>query len=80
MSDDPIKKCPECGKQVRRLVSGGAGVIFKGSGFYVTDKDKAAVPKKDAASKADSASKTDVAPKADAAPKTDGGSKEAPAA
>jgi putative FmdB family regulatory protein len=39
MSDDPIKKCPECGKSARRLVSGGMGVIFKGSGFYVTDKD-----------------------------------------
>jgi putative FmdB family regulatory protein len=38
MSDEPVKKCPECGKQVRRLVSGGLGVIFKGSGFYVTDK------------------------------------------
>ncbi|MDR2576316.1 MAG: zinc ribbon domain-containing protein [Treponema sp.] len=38
MSDEPVKKCPECGKEVRRLVSGGVGVIFKGSGFYVTDK------------------------------------------
>jgi len=38
MSDEPIKKCPECGKEVRRLVSGGVGIIFKGSGFYVTDK------------------------------------------
>ena len=38
MSDEPIKKCPKCGKEVRRLILGGAGVIFKGSGFYVTDK------------------------------------------
>ncbi|MCL2043369.1 MAG: zinc ribbon domain-containing protein [Treponema sp.] len=38
MSDDPLKKCPQCGKKIRRLISGGAGVIFKGSGFYVTDK------------------------------------------
>ena len=37
MSDDPIKRCPECGKKVRRLIGGGLGVIFKGSGFYVTD-------------------------------------------
>jgi len=51
MSDEPIKKCPECGKQVRRLVSGGAGVIFKGSGFYVTEsKSKEETkPKKEAA-------------------------------
>jgi len=37
MLDEPIKKCPECGKSVRRLVSVGGGVIFKGSGFYQTD-------------------------------------------
>ncbi|MCL2411919.1 MAG: hypothetical protein FWC97_09795, partial [Treponema sp.] len=42
MSDLPIKDCPECGKEVRRLIFGGAGVIFKGSGFYVTDKAKSA--------------------------------------
>jgi len=38
MSDDPLKKCPECGKSgLRRLIGGGLGVIFKGSGFYSTD-------------------------------------------
>src|SRR5215207_1243022 len=48
MTAAPIKKCPKCGKnKVRRLVSAGAGIIFKGSGFYITDyrdaayKDKA---------------------------------------
>ena len=40
MSDPPLKDCPECGKDIRRLIFGGAGVIFKGSGFYVTDKSK----------------------------------------
>jgi putative FmdB family regulatory protein len=40
MSDEPLKICPRCGKEVRRLIFGGAGVIFKGSGFYVTDKNK----------------------------------------
>ena len=34
---DPVRKCPECGKRaVERLISGGAGLIFKGSGFYQT--------------------------------------------
>ena len=34
----PIRKCPECGKsRVRRLLGTGAGIIFKGSGFYQTD-------------------------------------------
>lgn len=35
---EPIKKCPACGKnKVQRLISSGAGFIFKGSGFYITD-------------------------------------------
>ena len=34
----PIRKCPECGKlRVQRLIGAGAGIIFKGSGFYQTD-------------------------------------------
>ena len=40
MSDPPLKDCPECGKEIRRLIFGGTGVIFKGSGFYITDKNK----------------------------------------
>ena len=37
MTDEPLDTCPECGKKVRRLIHGGMGVIFKGSGFYSTD-------------------------------------------
>ena len=37
ISAPPLRKCPKCGGRVRRLVSGGAGIIFKGSGFYATD-------------------------------------------
>jgi putative FmdB family regulatory protein len=38
MTDPAVRKCPSCGRlKVRRLISGGAGVIFKGSGFYETD-------------------------------------------
>jgi putative FmdB family regulatory protein len=40
MSDPPLKTCPKCGKGVRRLIGGGAGIILKGSGFYVTDSKK----------------------------------------
>ena len=41
MSDDPLRQCPECSENaLRRLISGGSGVIFKGSGFYVTDSRK----------------------------------------
>ena len=48
MSDEPIKICPRCGKEVRRLIYGGTGVIFKGSGFYVTDKKSGTKPSKPA--------------------------------
>jgi putative FmdB family regulatory protein len=36
---DPLADCPKCRAhgRVRRLISGGAGLIFKGSGFYITD-------------------------------------------
>ena len=38
MSDDPLTKCPECKKNsLRRVISGGTGLIFKGSGYYLTD-------------------------------------------
>jgi putative FmdB family regulatory protein len=38
MSSDPLKKCPSCKKsKLQRLIGTGAGVIFKGSGFYETD-------------------------------------------
>lgn len=41
MKDDPLKKCPACGKpSLKRKVGGGAGLIFKGSGFYITDYKK----------------------------------------
>ncbi len=34
-------KCPRCGRRARRLISGGAGLVFKGSGFYITDYKQA---------------------------------------
>lgn len=37
MSDAPVAKCPECGAKAERLISGGAGFLFKGDGFYITD-------------------------------------------
>jgi putative regulatory protein, FmdB family len=37
MSDAPVERCPNCGKPVRRVLSGGIGISFKGAGFYVND-------------------------------------------
>lgn len=44
MSEAPLSSCPECGKAVKRLIFGGTGVIFKGSGFYVNDSRKNSPP------------------------------------
>jgi putative FmdB family regulatory protein len=53
MSAEHIKECEKCGGPVNRLIGGGAGIIFKGSGFYVNDY-KGSVNK--AATKTDSGS------------------------
>ncbi|NKB23006.1 MAG: zinc ribbon domain-containing protein [Kiritimatiellae bacterium] len=37
ISDPPVKRCPQCRCKVKKLISTGAGIIFKGSGFYETD-------------------------------------------
>lgn len=47
ITDRPKRKCPECGGRAERLISGGAGLVFKGSGFYATDYKKAEAGKKD---------------------------------
>ena len=40
MSESPKTKCEKCGGKIIRLVGAGAGLIFKGSGFYITDYKK----------------------------------------
>jgi len=41
MSDEPLTKCPTTGQNVKRVISGGGGVVYKGDGWYVTDyKDR----------------------------------------
>jgi putative FmdB family regulatory protein len=37
IKDDTIKRCPRCKGRADRMISGGAGILFKGSGFYATD-------------------------------------------
>ncbi|MFN0136004.1 MAG: FmdB family zinc ribbon protein, partial [Phycisphaerae bacterium] len=60
----PLKKCPSCGKsKLRRLISIGGAVLFKGSGFYETDYRSEAYTK---AKEADSKPATDTSAKKDA--------------
>jgi putative FmdB family regulatory protein len=52
MRDEPLRKCPKCKKAaLKRLVGGGAGLIFKGSGFYITDYKNKPQAKPEGASK-----------------------------
>jgi putative FmdB family regulatory protein len=37
MTDAPLRDCPVCGGTLSKVISGGIGIIFKGSGFYTTD-------------------------------------------
>ena len=49
MKDEPLVRCPTCKKSaLKRKVGGGAGLIFKGSGFYITDYKKKPADKSDA--------------------------------
>ena len=64
----PIRKCPECGKlSARRVIGPGAGIIFRGSGFYQTDyrsesyKKAAEADKKSSDTSSKSESKSDGA-------------------
>jgi putative FmdB family regulatory protein len=58
-------KCPICGKRAERQISGGAGLVFKGSGFYQTDYKRPA----EKPEKAEKAEKTEKTEKSAPAPK-----------
>ena len=74
---EPLTECTTCGEPVRRLIGGGTGIIFKGSGFYVTDSKNGSrankASAKDADGKKDTA-KTDTDKPKDKASKTEAGS------
>ncbi len=85
---DPLSTCPKCGGVVRRLISGGAGFLFKGEGFYTTDyrsenykkaekADTESASSKSGGSKSDSGGSSDASDgksKSDASAKVDSSS------
>jgi len=80
ITDKPLRKCPECKKlKLRRLISAGAGIIFRGSGFYETDyrsdsyKSEAKKDKTDSSSS--SSSKSDSKSESKSESKTESKSK-----
>lgn len=67
ITEDPLRTCPTCRRKVKRLLSTGAGLLFKGSGFYITDyrsdsykkgaKAESSAPSSKPASSSDAAAK-----------------------
>lgn len=69
-------KCPKCGQMAARLISGGAGLVFKGSGFYITDYKRAGekVEKVEKVEKPEKAEKVDKPAESKPKPKKDSSS------
>lgn len=75
MSAEPRAECPECGETAQRLLSGGAGLIFKGEGFYITDYRSEAYKKAASSDKEASGTSGDSKKKSkEGAASSDGGS------
>ena len=73
ISDKPVGKCPECGAKATRKISGGQGLIFKGSGFYITDYGKDGKgPRKDAEAGAAASGSSDAGAKESSTPADSG--------
>ena len=79
MSEKPRAKCPVCGKMAIRQISGGAGLVFKGSGFYITDYGKDGKgPRKEGVDKGDKAERAERSEGAQKAEKSEKSEKHAP--
>lgn len=74
MTDEPVAECPECGAPATRLISGGAGFLFKGEGFYITDYRSEEYKKKASQESGSSSDKTSESKGSKGSAKKDGGS------
>ncbi|TFH57894.1 MAG: zinc ribbon domain-containing protein [Candidatus Zixiibacteriota bacterium] len=73
ITDLPVKECPKCGGLVMRVITGGAGLSFKGAGFYITDNRSSDYKK--AANSDNSASISSSSPSTSPSPASDKPSK-----
>ena len=79
MSSEPLKVCPNCGKPaLKRQMAAGAGMIFKGSGFYLTDYKKSGASSSSSESKnpekkPDKPAEKKAEPKTESKPSSDSG-------
>lgn len=70
-ADDPLTECPACGSSIHRVIQ-PVGVVFKGSGWYITDsRPKSAGDGSETAAKAAASKSSDKAEKADKAEKSE---------
>ncbi len=72
MTAKPRIKCPECGGRTKKLIGAGAGIIFKGSGFYETDykrKSAAGTPQKSPEASKEKPAETKAPEKKETTPK-----------
>jgi putative FmdB family regulatory protein len=71
INDDALEECPDTGQKVKRVISGGGGVVYKGDGWYVTDykdgdrKEKRAEAAEKANGESSSSTETDKKSTAD---------------
>lgn len=76
---DPVRKCPECGKpKAQRVIGPGAGILFKGSGFYQTDYRSSSYTKAAEADKKSSETKSESSSKSDSSSSTSSNSESKP--
>jgi len=63
INDEKLTTCPETGQAVKRIISGGGGVVYKGTGWYVTDYKNGGKPKAENGNVKEAESKTESAEK-----------------
>ena len=59
INDDPLETCPTTGQPVKRIISGGGGVVYKGTGWYVTDYKNGSHKNGNGSAKPNAAEKTE---------------------